>query len=436
MSNARASHREAAAPPATLLFVDDEPNILSALQRLFRPLGYRLLTASGGAQGLEILAREKVDLIISDMRMPEMDGAAFLEQAAARWPHVVRILLTGYADLGSAVAAVNKGNIYRYLSKPWEDNDIKITVAQALEKQRLELTVHRQNEELKALNASLEEKVRARTEELRQVLGQLQVTHDELKRTFVTSVGVFARLIELREGALSGHARQVAEHARELARRAGMEDAGCQQVLYAGLLHDIGKIGLPDALLTRPYAALSSEERAQVMRHPVVGQAALLALEPLHEAGLYIRHHHERYDGRGYPDRLEADRIPLGARILAVVNDYDALQRGTLVSGNLSPAEARAFLERNRGDRYDPAIVDVFLAMLDEQRASAPSVASELRLPSDSLKPGMVLSRDLMSARGMLLLPKGRELSIALIDKIRSFERDEDRRFTIHVKNQ
>jgi response regulator RpfG family c-di-GMP phosphodiesterase len=421
---------------ATLLFVDDEANILTALQRLFRMQGYRIITAPGGAEALTLLQREKVDLIISDMRMPLMDGATFLEQAAKQWPQTVRILLTGYADLSSAVAAVNKGNIYRYLSKPWDDNDIRNTVAQALEKQRLESLVAQQNAQLNDLNVNLEKKVRAQTEEIRQVLAQLQVTHEELKNNFMTSVRVFSNLIELREGDLAGHARRVAEHARALAQRSGMSDGDCQQVLYAALLHDVGKIGLPDALFTKPYVSLSSEERAQVERHPVTGQASLLALEPMQEAALLIRHHHERYDGQGFPDRLRGDAIPLGARALAVANDYDALQCGTLVAGRLSPAEARAFLEKNRGARYDPKMVEAFLALLDETGMGTTPAATVTRLTSDNLKPGMLLARDLMSEKGLLLLPKGRELSPALIEKIRVFEKDDDRGFTIYVQIQ
>ena len=163
--------------PATLLFVDDEPNILSALRRLFRPHGYKIHTAEGGAEGLELLEREPVDLVISDMRMPNMDGAQFLEQVRQKWPDTVRILLTGYADVSSTIAAINKGEIYRYIAKPWNDNDIVLLVKQALElkdlereKRRLEALAQRQNEELKELNANLEAKVLERTEEVRQTM--------------------------------------------------------------------------------------------------------------------------------------------------------------------------------------------------------------------------------------------------------------------------
>lgn len=422
---------------ATLLFVDDEPNILTSLQRLFRPLGYRILTAPGGAEGLVLLEREQVDLIISDMRMPGMDGAAFLEQAAKQWPQVVRILLTGYADLSSAVAAVNKGNIYRYLSKPWEDNDIKITVQLALEKQRLEARVAAQNAQLKDLNANLEAKVAAQTQEIRQVFDQLQVAYEELKKSFVTSVRVFSNLIELREGELSGHSRRVAEHAFILARRLGMDQVDAQQVLYAALLHDIGKLGLPDVLLGKPYESLTDAERAQVMRHPATGQAALLALEPMQEAALFIRHHHERFDGQGFPDALSGKAIPFGARVLTVANDYDALQRGTLVAGKQSPAQARAFLVSNKEQRYDPTVVDAFVALLVEAdtTVAAPAI-KETRLKSDNLKPGMVLTRDLLNDSGMLLLTQGRRLSVALIEKIRIFERESSGGFTIYVQSQ
>jgi response regulator RpfG family c-di-GMP phosphodiesterase len=163
--------------PLTLLFVDDEPSILSALRRLFRPQGYKILTAESGQEGLEVLALETVNLVVSDMRMPNMDGAKFLKEVRARWPHVVRLLLTGYSDMTSTVEAINQGEIYRYIAKPWDDTEIVRTVADALEHMRLvgenirltELT-RRQNEELKELNAGLEQKVAARTEEVRQTM--------------------------------------------------------------------------------------------------------------------------------------------------------------------------------------------------------------------------------------------------------------------------
>lgn len=425
---------------ATLLFVDDEANILSSLKRLFRPLGYRIFTAESGAQGLEIMARETVDLVISDMRMPEMNGAQFLEKVREKWPETVRILLTGYAEIGATIEAINKGQIYRYISKPWEDNDITLIVRYALqqkmlerEKQRLEELTRRQNEELKELNAHLEEKVMKRTEELRQTMAFLEVAHEKLKKSFVTSVRVFSNLIEMRHPAMVGHARRVAEMARSLAQRMGMGAAEVQDVFIAALLLDIGKIGLSDRLLDKPFAALTVDERAEVVKCPMKGEMALMALEQLHGAARLIRSHRERFDGTGYPDRLSGLSIPLGARILALAEDYDTALMGSAFVKPMKPAEAGLFVQDNKGKRYDPAVVEAFMSELDQTRSASPDAVTELVLRSDRIRPGMTLSRDLMSRTGEMLLSKEYVLNEQIIEQIRGVERMDGHPLTIYV---
>lgn len=428
-----------AAPP-TLLFVDDEPNMLSALRRLFRPQGYRILTAGSAAEGLALLEKEAVDLVISDMRMPEMDGAHFLEIVRARWPDTVRILLTGYADVASTIAAINKGEIYRYISKPWEDNDILLLVRHALERQRLEqekrrleaLTA-RQNEELRELNASLEAKVQERTQDLRRTMATLEKAHEQLKKSFITSVRIFSNLLELRAGGMAGHSRRVADLARAIALRMGLKDSELQDLVFAAMLHDTGKIGLPDYLLGKPFNTLDKDEREQVMKHPVTGQHALLALDRLRNAALLVRHHHERFDGQGYPDHLAGFAIPLGARILAVANDYDSLQCGTLVQQRLTPAKAHGLIVEGRGKRYDPAVVDAFIEVQAQMGQTPPP---ERELSSAQLSAGMVLSRDLLARDGMLLLSRDYVLDAALIEQMRQYERLEGYRLNFWIKTE
>lgn len=434
-----ATEPETQQEPTTLLFVDDEANILSSLKRLFRPLGYRIFTAESGKAGLEILEQEKVELVISDMRMPEMTGAQFLEQVRAKWPETVRILLTGYADMTSTIDAINKGQIYRYISKPWEDNDITITVRQALERKRLERETERlkaltlkQNEELKELNASLEDKVKARTEEIRQTVGFLELAHEKLKKSFITSVKMFSNLMEMRGGAMAGHSRRVAEVARTIAVRMGLKDTEINDLMVAALLHDIGKIGLPDSIISKPFSALGSEERLEYIKHPVKGQMALMELEQFKDAAALIRAHHERFDGKGYPDGLSGMTIPLGARILALASDYDALQNGTLTTTPMKEAEARQYLKEGRGTRYDPQVVDAFLG-LGVEAGAAPDVA-EIPLRSNQLKNGMVLSRDLLTGEGILLLSKDYVLNEAIIEQVQSYERSESKFMTIYVR--
>ncbi|MGZ9038806.1 MAG: HD domain-containing phosphohydrolase, partial [Burkholderiales bacterium] len=396
------------APAAALsiLCVDDETNILNALRRLLRPQGYRVLTAESGAEGLVTMANTHVDLVLSDMRMPEMDGAAFLEQVKARSPDTIRILLTGYADLGSTIAAVNNGGIYRYIAKPWDDAGIIGVVGDALERKllerapvRLEKLTHAQNDELKALNASLETKVKARTAELAEALGAVETAHVKLKKSFFTSIKVFTNLIELREGVMAGHSRHVAESARRIAKHMKIDEAELQDIVLAGLLHGIGEFGLTDAQLRKSLSDLTFEERAAVIKHPLKAQAALISLDELTGAGKLIRNYRERYDGAGYPDAIGGLAIPEGARILSVAHDYEAAQEGTLIGRPLSKLQARDYIDAARGKRYDPVVVDAFTAILDDlgvRRSGARAMSC------GELREGMALERDLVAPDGLL----------------------------------
>lgn len=419
------------ASQVTILCVDDEPNILSSLKRLFRSVGYEIETALSGAEGLQILEERKIDLVISDMRMPEMDGAEFLAHVVEKWPLTVRILLTGHADINSTVEAINKGKIYRYVSKPWEENDLKLTVRSGLEqryleqeRRRLEKITYRQNEELLELNAQLEERVGKRTQEL-------ALANEALHTNYALTIKVFANLIETREPSLAGHSRRVADLCKKVALRMSMNEHEAQNVLYAALLHDIGKMGFPDALLSKPYDSLDSGELERFRAHPVTGQSILVTLDPLQEAGWIIRNHHERYDGSGYPGGVKGDEIPLGARILAIVNDYDALQIGTLSKEKLGDAQARRYIKEHAGTHYDPKIVPVFFQTLDADEMQ--DGLHPIVFGTDELERGMVLAKDLVAKDGILLLSKGFALDDKMIKKIQTFEKLVGCKLEVHI---
>ena len=418
------------ASTATLLLVDDEPGILSSLRRLLRPQGYTLHTAESAAAGLEILEREGVDLVISDMRMPEMDGARFLEQVRLRWPQTLRILLTGYADVASTIDAINRGEIYRYVAKPWDDDDLLLIVRDALEHRRLAndnarllALTQAQNDELRDLNAHLEDKVRQRTAEIEQINSFLNLANERLKQNFLVSIKTFSGLLELRGGAMGGHARRVAELARKLATKLGVDGKERQDIFFAALLHDVGKIGFPDTLLNRPVTRLSGDELANYRKHTLAGESALMPLEELGNVARIVRSHHERYDGQGFPDGLEGDAITLGARIVSVVNDYDGLQIGTLSERRLTASEAQALLLQSRGKRYDAQVVDAFIALLAEM---GKEIIRERPVSHADLKVGMQLSRDLVSREGALLLAADTVLEVALIRQIQDYARREN----------
>ncbi|MBV8635560.1 MAG: response regulator, partial [Burkholderiaceae bacterium] len=356
---------------ARVLCVDDEPNILSSLRRLLRAEGYQVLLAEGGAAGLALLETEGVDIVISDMRMPEMDGAQFLERVRNKWPDTIRLLLTGYADIQSILDAINRGEIYRYVTKPWNDNDLLLIVRHALERKeleretrRLEALTREQNEQLKELNAGLESKVQERTGELKSALASLTTANDKLKNSFLTSIKIFSGMIEMRNGSLAGHSRRVADLARRIAAKMNLSGDEVQDVFVAGLLHNIGKVAFSDDLLATPVSTMSSENLALYRKFTIRGEQLLMPLEDLREAAKIIRCQQERFDGEGYPDHISGFNIPVGARILALASDYFNLQIGTLAPRKLRPEEAQTLILQNGGKRYDPAVVNAFAELV------------------------------------------------------------------------
>lgn len=414
-----------------VLVVDDEPSILSSVRRLLRQHGYDVLIANSGREGLEVLERERVDVVLSDMRMPEMDGAQFLEQVFARWPETKRILLTGYAEVSATIAAINRGKIWRYIAKPWDDNDLVLTVQQAIghhhlmqENARLQQLTLAQNEELKTLNASLESRVEERTRELQQALKTLH-------QSFISVINVFLNIMEMRGGLLAGHARRVAENARRVARQLELSEAEAQEVFLAGLLHDIGKLCMAGDIIDRPYNTLGQEARAEMQTHAAKGEMLLMPIQQLAGVATLVRHHHERFDGEGYPDSLSGMLIPYGARILAVANDYDSLLLGTLSARPLSPGDALRFIVDNSGKRYDPGVVAAFTVVLAEQ--SRPDELVEVPLRPSSLSPGMRLTRDLMHRDGYLLLAHDHVLTQPEIAQLARLEATEKTPLTLYV---
>lgn len=439
--NPAAARPRAAEKGAVLLFVDDEPNILASLKRLFRPLGYRILTAESGHAGLKVLEQEPVDLIISDMRMPEMDGAAFLEQAAGKWPDTMRLLLTGYADMSAAIEAINKGKIFKYLSKPWDENDIKLTVERALhqrfleqERKRLEALTWKQNEELKQLNNTLEERVRARTAELEQTVSFLELAQNTVKENFEISIGIISNLVGMRTGAKGRVAHQVAELAAKLAGRLKLESTEIQDITYAAQLHEIGKVGLSDNVIQSAYYSLRGAERVAFTRHPIIGEGLLMAMDALQDAARFIRYQYERYDGKGFPEGLSGEAIPLGSRILAVARDFVDLQRGFIVPERADIDKAKAFVVQNRGKRYDPRVVEAFVEEFNIDSGEQKRIRGGVPTKTGGLKPGMVLMRDLITEDGMLLLKKGHVLNEVLIRKIQNTESAIEADFTLYVQ--
>ncbi|PRE35516.1 HD domain-containing phosphohydrolase [Burkholderia cenocepacia] len=422
----------------SILLVDDEPNVLSALRRVFRPTGYDIVTADSGEMALEILASTDIDLIVSDMRMPHMSGAEFLARARALYPDTMRILLTGYAELASVVQAVNEGGVYRYLNKPWDDHDLLLTIEHALEQRRLRREAARlaaltaaQNEALRHFNTDLETQVRARTEELGQTVMFLEAAQSDLKSSFTAMVQVCASMIELRCGAASGHAMRVGEIARRLALASGMSELHAQDVYFAGLLHGIGKLSLPDELLHKPLARMTTDEHRVFQEHPLRAQMVLTPVAQLHKVASIVLHQYERFNGRGTPDGLVGDAIPVGSRIVAIARDFEGLRHGEIGAPH-SIEQAIDVLRSQASVRYDPQLVAGFIELMRDP-ASLGIAASVAEIRSAQLREGMELADDLRTHRGVLLMTKGSVMSAHQIELVRRFETREGTPFDILV---
>ena len=412
---------------ARLLLVDDEGSILSSLQRVFRKDDYDILIASSGHEALKVLEEEQgnVSLLISDHTMPGMTGVELTNAVKERWPDIVRIMLTGNADIGTARSAINTSEVYRFLSKPCDSEELRATVGQALEQKRLreenrELTklTHEQNKLLTDLNKNLEQKVHERTLEIEAKNTELEELYRTLKSNFTAFVRVFISLLELHSPRLGGHCKRVAAMSKMLAQAKKLSSKETESIEVAALLHDIGLIGVPELVASKFPQELGPQEKALLVQHPAVGQECLAGVESLKEVGLLIRSHHEQYDGKGYPDGISGTATPIGARIIAVADAYDRIMSDRQRTARLTPEVAVHRLRAGSGRMFDPAIVELFAELINEMRTGR---ADETALPVESVVVGMVLTRDLYTGSGQLLLAKDETVSPAHFERIRSF---------------
>ena len=420
-----------------LLFVDDEENILRSLSRLFADEGYSVSTASSGAEGIEILKGNEIAVVVSDQGMPQMRGTEFLEQVKGMSPDTVRIILTGYADLNAAIEAINKGGAFQYVTKPWDNDSLILSVRMAAERYNLlkenrhliELT-NRQNEELKRWSAELELYVQQQTIELTHKNKELVDINERLQRNFHGFIVTISNLIELRDKTVANHSNNVSVLSREIAKKIGVDHAEVANIAIAAQLHDIGKIGVADIILWKDAETLEPHEAWEYRKHPVRGQASVDANETLREAGCFIRSHHESMNGEGFPDGLKGDKIPLGSRIIAIADKYDRLL------ANHPPEAALEELQSLTGKQFDRNLYYPLTEVTKEMMSAAPLLHRriERELHLGELMPDMVLSREVRSGTGVLLLSRGIRLDPRRIDSIRRhLTLDPSESGTVHI---
>lgn len=427
-----------------ILFVDDEENVLRSLKRLFLDEPYEIYTALSGREALDLMKGHDLAVIVSDQRMPEMSGSEFLRQAKEIQPDAIRIVLTGYADVEAAINAINQGGAYRYITKPWSDPDLILIIRDATETYRLKqenkyLTdlTRRQNEELKGWNSQLEAMVQEQTLDIQNKNKELEALNQKLEKNFRKSIEAFSGLIEMREKSVSNHSKNVAALARQIAVSMQLAAEEVSNVLVAALLHDIGKIGIPDAILMKQEEAMSELEFSEYRRHPVRGQVAVEAIEGFHDIGLLIRHHHEYVDGTGYPEGLKRSAIPLGSRIIAMADAVDRMANSGIVTA-LNYQKALKHVEFYLDTRFDRQVFQ-HLAPIMKQKIEALEKQGNLRveeieLPPSKLSDGMALTRDVRSGTGLLILARGAVLNQKIIGALQRYYRMDPPKTGIFVR--
>jgi len=344
--------------PINILVVDDDPAIREVLSEGLTECGYRCDTAEDGCAALEHLRRSPCRLLISDVDMPRLDGVGLLKQVKAVAPDTAVILLTGMHDLDTALQSMRLG-ASDYLTKPFHLEQVRLTVERVLETQRL-VRENREHHE------RLEARVLERTSELQRKTLEIEALFRRLDESYRVTLEALATALDARDAETLGHSARVAAYTVEVARRMGLREPVLTDIYRGALLHDVGKIGIPDAILRKP-GKLTAGEWKEMRRHPEIGARMLRGIGFLEGAVPIVLGHQERFDGKGYPERLRGESIPLGARIFAVVDTLDAMTSDRPYRKALPYAAARAEIRKFSGTQFDPRVVEVFLAIPEEE---------------------------------------------------------------------
>jgi putative two-component system response regulator len=401
-------------PSRTVLIVDDQPENLAVLAGILQP-HYQVRAVRSGELALRAAATPpRPDLALLDIMMPGMDGFTLLTKLreSPECADIPVIFVTALGDDEDEQRGLELGAV-DYITKP-----IKPAIVLARVHTHIELKDSR--DRLSRQNASLEAEVAKRTDALDKALKEVEAAHAKLKKTYFVTLTTLNDLAGLRAAPVAEHSARVAALSRQVAFDLGLGRGGAQDVFIAALLHDIGKVGLPDSLLRKSVAAMTRDEVDAYRQHPVTGAKLLGKIEALADIAAIVGSHHELYNGTGFPKQLSGLDIPIGARIIAAVSDYEDLKSGLLARQHWSAKRSGQYLVECAGSRYDPRVVE---ALEPHIAGEGKYEIDEVRINVKHLQEGMVLTREIQDFAGFSLLPGGSLLSRHLIDQLAGVER-------------
>jgi response regulator RpfG family c-di-GMP phosphodiesterase len=322
----------------TVTVVDDEPLAQDVLVRAARSWEYECQGASTAEQALRMLEERPTPIVVTDLRMPGRGGVWLVQQIRRRWPDVAIIVVTAGQDTDAAIACLNAG-AHHYFLKPINLDEFRHALEVTARTYRLE-------QENRRYRQDLERTVRRQTRRLRQ--------------NFLSAIDSMVRTMEARDPYTANHSLRVRRYSLRLATALGLERRQRKQLSLAAKLHDVGKVGVPESILLKP-GPLTSDEYAVVQQHPVIGERVLAPIIRRPGVLAAVRSHHERLDGKGYPDGLRGEQIPVLARIIAIADTFDALTTSRAYRAALPPSAALEVLRGGSGTQFEPRFVEAFL---------------------------------------------------------------------------
>jgi len=419
-----------------IILVDDEVEVLQSLERIFRR-EYETIAFNDPAKAIEFIKMTPIHIIICDMRMPEISGDKVLAQVKQHQPKARRILLSGYSDMQSTIAAINDGGIHAYVAKPWDNKQLKEIVSDSLqviklevENQKLTKQLKANNENLENLNKQLDKKVEERTRSLKQTVTQLKISIKKQRKQLQQVIDMVSLISAEHRREHHQHDIRVAKQCRLLGHQMGLQKVELTYLYLAAQLHAIGEISLPESLLNKPDSQMNNKELLQLHSQATIGADILDVMPSLKNISDTLRYQYEKFNGHGYPGEKANKEIPLASRILAVIRDYDKFVSGYATSQKLQPKDALRQL-KNQADRiYDNEVVLAFEHLLHNIPAGSDT---EFCFTLEMLKPGMVIAQDVKYNNGNVLITKHTELTEATIDRMEQYEFEHDFTFFIYI---
>jgi len=338
-------------PRLSLIYVDDEPSVLRSFSRAVRRMHLHVTCVDNPAEAIALLKRQRFDIIAVDYSMPGMSGVEFLEQIQHHVEHAYKIMITGMCEVDILQAAINRGGVHQYVSKPWNLKELKHALSTASNhanlvrhNEALQRKLAKQNRELASMNMALDRLVQTRT---------------------LNVLDALVSALDHRDTETQWHSRRVALFAHMIASQMNLSDDQLHDVELGALLHDVGKIGISDTILLKP-GKLTEEEWDIMRQHPLIGYRLLESIDFLDGARPIVLQHHERWDGKGYPNGLAGETICVGARIFAACDTLDAMTSDRPYRKALPFSAAKAEIIRCAGTQFDQRVVDAFLTIPDE----------------------------------------------------------------------